>query len=345
MGEAGPEPGGVGSSASGPGVEIVRVGRQDRVAASSRLVGGASPNARQAGRAFLERAGSHGIDLRYFWGVRSDSGAFTQSLLVVPQTGRTAMVFLSGPGAVRVCGDASRQTGDRVALLRYAFGDAESMLGDEVHLIQALPSPDEVWGIEAFTGAGMTRLGDLAYLRRPLSMPLGSGGDVLPEGVRLRRVGRLSERDEFAALRCALERTYTDTLDCPGLCDLRRTDDVIESHRAAGDFADAQWWIVEADGEPEGCVLLSPSPEMRSLELVYMGLGPRLRGRGLGAIALRVALRWAQGLSLDQVSCAVDLSNEPARALYARLGFSEFARRVAFVLPTAFGPVGASGQG
>ncbi len=332
------------------GVRVVRVGRGDRVPAAARLVGGETPNARQAGRAFLERASAHGIDLRYFWGtVRPDAGraggVFTQAALIVPQTGRTAMVFLSGPGPMRTCGDADQQSADRVELLRGAFVEAEAVLGDRVHLIQALPSPEEAWGIGAFAGAGMTRLGDLAYLRRPLSMPVGEAGGEWPAGVRMRRVGALTEGGDLPALRRALERTYVDTLDCPGLCALRRTDDVIESHRSAGDFEKAEWWIVEADDgagfTAEGCVLLSPAFEARSLELVYMGLGPRLRGRGLGARALRAALLGARRLPLDQVSCAVDLSNEPARALYARLGFTEFARRVAFVRPTASGPVGS----
>ena len=189
----------------------------------------------------------------------------------------------------------------------------------------------------------MTRLGDLAYLRRPLSMAgsieRGPDGDW-PDGVGMRRVGLLTEDGDLPALRRALERTYVDTLDCPGLGSLRRTDDVIESHRCAGDFERAQWWLLEADGEPEGCVLLSPAFETRSLELVYMGIGPRLRGRGLGGRALRAALAKARGMPLDQVSCAVDLSNEPARALYARRGCTEFARRIAFVQPTGAGPGG-----
>ena len=324
--------------------EVTRVGRSGLVAAAARLVGGTSGNARQAGRAFLERASDHGIDLSCFWtisgGGRAESRVPTQAVLIVPQVGRTAMVFLSGPGPSRQCGDEATQTADRAALLRGAFEGCESLMGDDVHLLQALPSPDEPWAIDAFGRSGMTRLGNLAYLRRPLTMTFDAAGGVWPPGVRMRPIGVLGEAGEIAALTNALERTYIDTLDCPGLCSLRRTADVIESHKSAGDFTQAHWWLIEADGEPEGCVLLSPSFENKSLELVYMGLGPRLRGKGLATLSLRTALARAQRMPLDDVSCAVDLDNEPARAVYAKLGFAEFARRVAFVRPTAAGPTG-----
>ena len=184
----------------------------------------------------------------------------------------------------------------------------------------------------------MTRLGDLAYLKRPFALRSEEGTTDWPRGITVRRIGNLGNPDEHAALARALVRTYEGTLDCPGLCALRSVDDVIESHKSAGSFEHAHWWLLEADGEPEGCVLLSPSFETRSLELVYMGLGPALRGKGLASRALRFAIARAQRLGLDDISCAVDLINEPARAVYARLGFTEFARRVAFVRASASNP-------
>lgn len=311
----------------------------ERVVAAARLVGGMHGNAMQMGRAFVERASGHGIDISLLWGMFPSPGIVSQSALVVPQVGRTAMLFLSGPGPRRACGESVQQRVDRAAVLRTAISEAGTRLGDEVHLFQALPSPDEGWAIEAFGGAGMMRLGDLAYLRRPFAMRGDGVAAEWPAGVEMRLLRDLSEGGgDLALLRAALERTYIGTLDCPGLCDLRATEDVIASHKSAGTFAKAQWWLIEADGSPEGCVLLSPSFETRSLELVYMGLGPALRGRGLAIASLRFAIQHAQRLGLDEISCAVDLINEPARAVYARLGFTEFARRVAFVRPSAFGP-------
>ena len=317
---------------------VRRVGDGDLIAAAGRLTGGASANPTRAGRAFVERARAHGIDLTHFWAAFPSAGEASQAALIVPQVGRTAMVFLSGPGPERFCGDAAQQAADRIAVLREAFSSTETATGDTIQLFQALPAPDEPWGIEAFAGSGMTRLGDLAYLRRPFTLPGDAEEAAWPEGVSVRMLRGLGKQADADALRAALQKTYEGTLDCPGLCALRTVDDVIESHKSAGSFDRAHWWLIEADGVPEGCVLLSPSFETRSLELVYMGLGPALRGRGLAAQVLRFSIRRAQRLALDEISCAVDLINEPARALYARLGFSEFARRVAFVRPSLSNP-------
>lgn len=322
----------------GHAVLVRRVGERERVAAAARLVGGMSADARHAGRQFVQRAGGHGIDLDLFWAAFPRPGVVSQAALIVPQTGRTAMIFLSGPGHAKACGPPERQRTDRIAVVGGAMAEAEAELGGDVHLFQALPSPEETWAIAAFGGSGMSRLGDLAYMKRPLAMRQDRESGTWPAGMRMRPVGPLREDADLPTLRRALERTYIDTLDCPGLCSLRTTDDVIESHKAAGRFDPAHWWIIEADGEAEGCVLLSPSPEMRSLELVYMGLGPALRGKGLAVLSLRTAIERAQRLDLDEVSCAVDIINEPARAVYARLGFTEFARRIAFVKPTAASP-------
>jgi len=323
----------------GPGsIEVRQIQKPERVAAAARLVGGMNSDARQAGRQFIQRAQGHGIDLDNLWGAFPRPGIVTQTALIVSQVGRTAMVFLSGPGHPGVCGSPERQHADRVALLKQTLAGAESSMGESIHLFQALPSPEEGWAIDAFGAAGMTRLGDLAYMKRPISLRAEPGDTDWPDGVQMRPIGSLDDPEVLARLRCALERTYIDTLDCPGLCSLRTTDDVIESHKSAGEFDPAFWWLIEADGEPEGCVLLSPCAEMRSLELVYMGLGPRLRGKGLAIKSLRTAIAHTQRLDIDEVSCAVDMINEPARAVYARLGFTEFARRIAFVRSTAAGP-------
>jgi mycothiol synthase len=317
---------------------IRRVDTAMLVQAASRLVGGAGPGASQAGRAFLERARTHGIDLTYFWASFPSSGGISQAALVVPQVGRTAMIFLSGPGPRRPCGEPVQQRADRIAVVKAAIEGTDRLVGAGIQLFQALPAPQETWGVEAFSGAGMTRLGDLAYLRRPFTMRGDGEFGGWPRGVSVRPITRLEEDADRPALRRALARTYIETLDCPGLCELRSVDDVIESHKSAGSFDHAQWWLIEHEGEAEGCVLLSPSFETKSLELVYMGLGPALRGKGLARVALAFAIQRAQRLALDEISCAVDMINEPARAVYARLGFTEFARRIAFVCPSTSNP-------
>jgi RimJ/RimL family protein N-acetyltransferase len=315
---------------------VVRVSRQLRAEAAARLVATPGVDPSEAGLRFLKRAREHGIALDLFWAVLDGLGRVRQSALVVPQAGRTAMLFLSGIGEEARYGGREEQFGERVAVIRGAIRGTTDALGDGVHLVQSLPAPEEWWAVEAFQGAGMLRLGDLAYLRRPLRSPAGAGiaSPAWPEGVEVVPMTSLDDPDARRTLREALERTYIDTLDCPGLCEMRETDDVIDSHRATGEADPSLWWIVFLNGWPEGCVLLSPCPDQDSVELVYMGLGPGLRGRGLAAGLLARAIERAQRTRLSHVVCAVDEKNEPARALYARLGFSAYAHRIAFVRGT-----------
>lgn len=290
----------------------------------------------ESGTRFLKRAREHGIDLDLLWAVSFNGKDARQAVLVLPQAGRTGMIFLSGPGPDRLCGDRKTQHADRVAVLRGAIEGAPRALGDGLHLLQALPSPEEWWTIDACTEAGMLRLGELAYLKRPIATRPHHkpSRDQWPDGVEIHPIRGLGEDLDGPALRTALERSYIDTLDCPGLCALRELPDVIESHRSAGQFDPSLWWIVTLHGRPEGCILLSPNPDTDSVELVYMGLGPDLRGRGLGVRLLETAIENANRLGLSEIACAVDKRNEPARSVYARLGFVEFARRIAFVVGT-----------
>ena len=95
----------------------------------------------------------------------------------------------------------------------------------------------------------------------------------------------------------ALDKSYEDTLDCPELCGVRTTEDVLASHKATGDFDPEHWWLVQLDGRPEGCVLMSRCPDQGALELVYLGLSTALRGRGLGRLLLDRAIRSASDAS------------------------------------------------
>lgn len=323
-------------SSTNPQPEAQKVGRELLRSAAGRIAGSPGSDPADSGTRFLKRARAHGIDLDLFWAVSTNGKDARQAVLVVPQAGRTGMIFLSGPGPERLCGDRAAQHADRVEALRGAIEGTSRALGDDLHLLQALPSPDEWWAIEAYNGAGLLRLGELAYLKRPISAGADrkASRDPWPPGVEVHPIRGAGEEIDWPALRTALERSYIDTLDCPGLCALRETPDVIESHRSAGRFDPSLWWIVTLDGRPEGCILLSPNPDTDSVELVYMGLGPDLRGRGLGVRLLETAIDHAGRLGLAEIACAVDRRNEPARAVYARLGFIEFARRTAFVIGT-----------
>lgn len=324
-----------------------RLAPAHRLAGAVRLVGPRSPSPLAAGRKFLASAPAHGIDLDLFFGTvearigdeRPITDWVSQVVLVVPGAGRTGVVFLAEPKAGVAQGlDHAR----RVACLREATAHARS-LGGTIQILQCLPEPTEPWADKALREAGYSFIGHLLYLRRPLQekSPTEAAVDPSapwPEGVQVLRMKDLADPDE--TLKAGLERTYIDTRDCPGLTGLRQTEDVIASHRAPGVYDPALWHVVFLNGQPCGCVLLNRCPELRCFELVYLGLGPEVRGMGLGKRLMELGLRTCResgglggkGGAWD-VTCAVDASNAPAMKLYQGLGFRPFQRRMAFVLP------------
>ncbi|MCA9300016.1 MAG: GNAT family N-acetyltransferase, partial [Phycisphaerales bacterium] len=269
-----------------------------------------------------------GINLDLIW-ASMDGSRVRQVALVAPGAGGTAMLFLAPPAAR--LGDIGLQSLELGSVLDAICLDVEGMDLD-IGLMQGLPEPTESWASSAYLAAGFIHVGDLAYLRHDLHvLP-----DVppLPSGVTEEAIAQVGSRVRDAAdvLR-ALDRSYIDTLDCPELCGLRRTRDILTSHEQVGSWSPETWRLVRDGSEAEGCMLLNQIPELRSLELVYLGLGPALRGRGVGSALLSRGLRLARERSLDHVSCAVDRRNVPALRLYARLGFREVSSRLAYVRP------------
>lgn len=287
-----------------------------------------------AARRFLDAADRLGMDLSNMWGVFDPvTKRVRQVCLAVIGSGRTAMLFVSGPDEGHEEGEVSLW--ERMELIRAACDHLRAQLkGDgktqAVVLAQALLEQEEHEALAALLRCGFLRLGDLAYLRRPIPRSGGVQTPRWPDGVSIRRM-RNSEED-MVLLSTALERTYEETLDCPELCGLRQVEDVLESHRSVGVFDPGMWWLVMAGSEPEGCMLFSACPEQNAVELVYLGISPRLRGKGLGAKLLMMGVQSLTGRPERVLTCAVDTRNTPAMALYRRCGFQRFGVRVPLVL-------------
>ena len=297
-----------------------------------------------AARRLVAAAPAHGIDLSLIWAVVEprNPDSIRQLCLAVPSPGRTAMLFVSEPQA---SGDSGGELGaarDRAACLsaacRYFEGERAARQSARVVLAQGLPEPQDLWAIAAFEAAGFCTVGDLCYLRQTLKRVgrvASQPQRALPTGVELVQVSSIQGRDaQDRELVEALDSSYVDTMDCPELCGLRETRDVLESHRATGVWSAALWWIVVEHGRPRGCMLLSRCPELRSAELVYLGLAPSLRGRGVAGTLLRMGSELlASERDIEAVTCAVDLRNQPALRLYNRCGFRAIGERRAFVKP------------
>ncbi len=330
----------------------VRIPPELELAAAGRLVSEAAGPQRDGARRLVAAASAHGIDLSLMWGTldRDLDGRpirVRHVCLAVPGAGKTAMLVLSGPSArtanrARPGDDAdpAAATAELAACASRAcraLGTLERERSARIEIAQALPDPSETWAVAAFLEAGFTRVAALAYMRRALPGPPLPDSALEPEwpaGVTVRSVRGAAPGDPDRDLLIeALERSYEDTLDCPGLCGLRKTSDVLDSHRATGRWDGRHWRLVFLGDRPHGCLLLSHCPEQGAVELVYVGLSKALRGRGLGRALLCLGLSRVRGLDADHIACAVDTRNLPALRLYERLGFTVCASRVALVKP------------
>ena len=335
-----PDPSAEIPSAAPTGFVPIRVPESLAVLGAARLLGAGTRSG--AAKRMMTAAAVHGIDLSMMWATvdRALDGRpvrVREVCLAVPGSGRTVVLLVGEPADGGV-GDRGHK--ERVqcigAACRHLQGEREWVLA------QTLPEPTQRPTVSAFEEAGFRRVGELATMRRgvePVTPPLES---EWPEGIVVRTVRGRNDRppaDEAALLVQALDRSYADTLDCPELCGLRDTPDVLESHRCTGEWDGKLWWLVLWRGEPHGCMLFSRIPEQGSVELVYLGLSPELRNKGLGKLLLPLGLSAAVRTASTHIMCAVDVRNAPARKLYGRFGFRESGRRLAMVKPLS-GPDG-----
>ena len=213
---------------------------------------------------------------------------------------------------------------------------------------------DESAGPQAghdLTRGGMPRVTELLYLERDTATPLlPIGADERgtstsrsdPAGVHARgRFEGLEPRwaprprfewrpfhdDVEMEFRAVLQATYTGSLDMPELEGTRGLDDILDGHRAAGLFIPERWRVGRIRGEPEAAavLLMAEIPGRDAWEVIYLGLTPAARGRGLGRDVLRHGLELAREYT-TRLELAVDLRNTPA-VRYRSTGFTARDRR------------------
>src|SRR5438046_8328601 len=109
---------------------------------------------------------------------------------------------------------------------------------------------------------------------------------------------------------------------------MRDVEDVISGHKASGEFDPDLWFVVSENQTAIGALLLSRS-HGDSLELVYLGLAPEARGRGIGDWLMQLAIAKVIAQRRSHLSLAVDSGNAPALALYYRHGMKRIGSRVA----------------
>lgn len=288
--------------------------------------------------AFERRAAARNISLSMLWSahagdghldlslpIRGETGQVAAAVLVVPSPGRTGSVMFSSaaawsgaPGPEEVLQAAVRQMAHEGTLA----------------LLQCLLAPGDQARARILERGGFRRLARLAYLERPNKPPSSSPPSALPPECRLEA---WSPRDT-ALMIWLLERTFIDTLDCPGLSAMRQGADILAGHMHAGDGDTRHWRVLYMHDVPVGALLLSPCTAADSVDIIYLGLAPEARGKGLGTLMLTHGLHHAATLGLRDVQLAVDTANEPAVRLYRRAGFRPRQQREAWVCPLSSAP-------
>ncbi len=195
----------------------------------------------------------------------------------------------------------------------------------EVQIVQAL-LPEASGPIDrAMRQGGFRRITDLLYLACELArLPPSSTTDALQfEAYSPESHNRLAK---------IVLQTYQETLDCPELNGVRDIEDTLEGYRATGEFDPQRWLLVRRDGRDVGCLLLADHGDGEHWELVYMGVIPDLRGRGLGVEIVRQATRLAREGGALRLVLAVDAANTPSVKMYDEAGFVTWDRRSVYLL-------------
>lgn len=303
-----------------------RVARRDELHAAFRIILGQGGRAASDGDVldFLQFAIQRKLTTADTW-VAERRGRIAWGTLPIVSPGRTMLLFApSNPPRP----DAAAAAGALVNAI------CEHFAGRGVHLVQVLIDPAAQPLAALYESLGFGRMAELLYLQSDLRPglpypPLPDGFDWLTYSP--------AAHDLFAE---TIAASYEGSLDCPGLNGMREIEDVVAGHRASGEFDPSTWLLlrertVRGDGsictQPRAVLLLARLPGTDAVELVYFGLAPDSRGRGLGQYVLRHALALCAARGMLRLTLAVDANNAPALKLYYRHGFTRAGSKLALM--------------
>ena len=265
--------------------------------------------------ALLETRGCPADGIRISRGSTGDPVA----CVVVPGPGRVGALLLSplpGPGCASA---AAHAAADAVATCN----------SDHVGLIQALLDPADTLRKASLEQAGLQSLTVLHTMERTL--PRRKVAKPKRTTIRLEPC-LLGDAHHVAKL---MVGTYADTLDCPDLCGLRDPMDTLQGHLATGTPIPELWCIVHVDGREAGVLFVADQKDV--CDLVYVGILPFARGRGVGRALMQILVHELDAKRHKRIRLSVDQSNTPAVALYESLGFNTCSRSLALI--ATVGPV------
>lgn len=265
-------------------------------------------------REFLRLAMAHREDAGGVW-VAEQGGKILAAVMPVVSPGKTMLLFLP-----------AHLHGQPQTLLMKRLLDAVCARAREqgVHLAQSLLEVHDEALLSLMGACGFGRLAELLYLQTVVAKV---AEPPLPAGCKW--LTYTSARHELFA--STILATYQDSADCPGLNGLRNIDDILAGHRATGDYDPGSWFLLCENENAVGAVLLSKVMRSDVTELVYLGLIPQKRGRGLADILMRRAAATAMASKHGRLSLAVDAGNLPALKLYWRHGMQVVGRKLALL--------------
>lgn len=228
---------------------------------------------------------------------------------------KTALVMTGLPGAFGI------DAGAQLSLTQEAMRALDS---EGLAYAQALLDPRDDGRRRLLNGVEFRCLTELVYLERSMD-------EVDRAAPETRLEWRSYTSESHAAFAQVVQASYEGSQDCPELAGLRPMDAVLAAHKAAGPFDPHLWQLALSGGEPAGCILIARVTDTRCHEIVYLGVAPRHRNRGLGRALVRRAIALAAADSATSLLVVVDERNIAARRLYSRFGFRALLRRVALL--------------
>mgnify|MGYP006295172337 CR=1 FL=1 len=237
--------------------------------------------------------------------------------MILPSAGRVGMLVAAPVDAPGVEPDAVAPA---------VSGAARHAIRSGMAYVQALNDVDAGPQVRVLEQAGLRRLAELVCLDRgpgPVCEPTTASNIrwASAEAVSEQVLGRL------------IARTYEGTLDCPAVTGLRTMEQVLAGLRDSGTYRPDWWLIAETDrGEPIGCALVNDGRDDGAAEIVYLGVVPEHRGRGLGKALVTRAVTAPLGAGRDTIQVIADAANGPAMSVYEGTGFTESRRRLAHFL-------------
>jgi mycothiol synthase len=262
---------------------------------------------------FISSASFRRIDVQAMW-VAEISGRIVWAVLPILNPGKTLLLLTP-----------QEMGSSNIPAARLVQDTCWHYAQQGVHLAQVLLEAQAHRSRQFFGSIGFKEIAELIYLQG-LATRNTSEPALAPN---MRWVQYSPETHGIFAE--AITKTYRDSLDCPSLSGMREIDDVIAGHQATGEFDPACWQLLMEDERAVGVLLLSRIPLGDAMELVYLGLPPEARGRGLGIFLMKRVFFLLLRNQRRRLSLAVDSKNEPALKLYYRFGLRQVATRWAMI--------------